>query len=88
MIEVSCSSDQANIQVSIKDEGMGIKEEDQKRLFERFYRISTSHRENISGFGIGLYLSKEIVERHGGKIWVESESGKGSIFTFALPAAV
>lgn len=87
MIEVSCSSSNASIQVSIKDEGMGIKEEDQKRLFERFYRISTSHRENISGFGIGLYLSKEIVERHQGKIWVESASGKGSTFTFSLPAA-
>jgi signal transduction histidine kinase len=86
MVEVSCSSKSAVIQVSIKDEGMGIKAEDQKRLFERFYRISTSHRENISGFGIGLYLSKEIVERHNGKIWVESESGKGSTFTFSLPA--
>ncbi len=88
MIEVSCSSDQEKIQVSIKDEGMGIKEEDQKRLFERFYRISTSHRENISGFGIGLYLSKEIIERHQGRIWVESESGTGSTFSFSLPAAV
>lgn len=85
-IEVSCSSAQDNIQVSIRDEGMGIKEEDRKHLFERFYRISTSHRENISGFGIGLYLSKEIVERHGGKIWLESESGIGSTFSFSLPA--
>lgn len=88
LIEVSCGSRDENIQVSIRDEGMGIKEEDRKRLFERFYRISTSHRENISGFGIGLYLSKEIVERHGGKIWVESESGIGSTFTFSLPASV
>lgn len=88
LIEVSCQSDMQNILVSIKDEGMGIKAEDQKRLFERFYRISTSHRENISGFGIGLYLSKEIVERHDGRIWVESESGKGSTFTFSLPAVV
>jgi two-component system sensor histidine kinase VicK len=88
LIEVSCSSDDENIQVSIRDEGMGIKEEDRKHLFERFYRISTSHRENISGFGIGLYLSKEIVERHGGKIWLESESGIGSTFTFSLPANV
>jgi two-component system sensor histidine kinase VicK len=88
LIEVSCSSAQDHIQVSIRDEGMGIKEEDRKHLFERFYRISTSHRENISGFGIGLYLSKEIVERHDGKIWLESQSGIGSTFTFSLPANV
>lgn len=85
MIEVSCSSADGDIQVSIRDQGMGIKEEDRKRLFERFYRISTSHRENISGFGIGLYLSKEIVVRHNGKIWLESEPGVGSTFTFSLP---
>ena len=86
VILVSCNADQNRIVVHIKDEGMGIKEEDQARLFQRFYRISTSHRENISGFGIGLYLSKEIVERHEGEIWVESESGKGSTFSFSLPA--
>lgn len=84
-IEITCDSDDQQIRVSIKDEGMGIKESDRHRLFERFYRISTSHRENISGFGIGLYLSKEIIQRHSGKIWVESESGKGSTFTFSLP---
>jgi len=87
-IEVSCNADPENIQVSIRDEGMGIKAEDRKHLFERFYRISTSHRENISGFGIGLYLSKEIVERHGGKIWLDSESGIGSTFSFSLPTNV
>ena len=85
-VEVTCLSEGDTIKVSVKDEGMGIKESDQVKLFERFYRISTSHRQNISGFGIGLYLSKEIVERHDGYIWLESKSGKGSVFTFVLPA--
>ncbi len=86
VILVSCNADQEHVEVQIKDEGMGIKTEDQAKLFQRFYRIATSHRENISGFGIGLYLSKEIVERHEGKIWVESEAAKGSTFSFSLPA--
>lgn len=85
-VEVDCKSEGEMIKVSVTDEGMGIKESDQVKLFERFYRISTSHRQNISGFGIGLYLSKEIIERHNGKIWLESKSGKGSVFTFVLPA--
>jgi two-component system sensor histidine kinase VicK len=84
-IEINCQLEAEVIKVTVKDEGMGIKEADRTKLFERFYRISTSHRQNISGFGIGLYLSKEIIERHEGKIWVDSESGKGSVFTFILP---
>lgn len=82
-IEISCKLSDAEVEVQIKDEGIGIKPEDIEKLFERYYRVQGNH--TISGFGIGLYLSAEIVERHGGRIWAESEEGKGSVFHFTLP---
>jgi PAS domain S-box-containing protein len=72
-----------NIRVSVNDEGMGIKAEYLEKLFERFYRVE--QESTIGGFGIGLYLSAEIIEAHGGKIWAESEFGQGSTFYFELP---
>lgn len=84
-IEVKCETAATSIQISIKDEGIGIHPRDAKRLFERYYRIESDKTQNISGLGIGLYLSAEIIQRHDGKIWVESTSGKGSTFYFSLP---
>jgi len=74
------------IRVMVKDEGMGIKPENLQKLFERYYRVEQESK--IAGFGIGLYLSTEIIEAHGGKIWAESEYGTGSTFYFELPAVV
>jgi signal transduction histidine kinase len=71
--------------VSIRDEGLGILPEDAKHIFDRYYRVEGNRKLQISGFGIGLYLSAEIIQRHDGRIWVESESGKGSTFYFSLP---
>lgn len=76
------------VHVSVKDDGMGIKPHDMKRLFDRYYRVQSTHTKHISGFGIGLYLSAEIINRHNGKIWVESESGVGSTFHFTIPAGM
>lgn len=84
-IDLRCTMSANEITVSVKDEGMGIKREDVERVFERYYRVKTSHTQMISGFGIGLYLSAEIIQRHDGKIWAESESGVGSTFYFSLP---
>ncbi|WP_205411360.1 ATP-binding protein [Mucilaginibacter pineti] len=84
-IVVSTEIDNNEFTVSIKDEGFGIKQADQEKLFDRYYRVA--NYQNISGFGIGLYLSAEIIESHYGKIWVESELGKGSTFKFSLPKA-
>jgi two-component system sensor histidine kinase VicK len=87
VIAVKCKVHEYDLQVSIKDEGMGIKEHDMEKLFDRYYRIQTNHTRNISGFGIGLYLCAEIIKQHHGKIWVDSESGVGSTFHFSLPVA-
>ncbi len=84
-IQISYSQVNNMLQMSVKDEGMGISPEDSKKLFDRYYRINSSHTKNISGFGIGLYLSAEIIKRHSGKIWVESEKSKGSTFHFSIP---
>lgn len=76
-----------NVLVSVHDEGIGISQQDIEKLFERYYRVQTEHTKNISGFGVGLYLSAEIVGRHGGRIWAESEKEAGSTFYFTLPLA-
>lgn len=85
-IQVSCRKNSEGIEFSVKDEGMGIAEKDIEHLFDRYYRVETPIHNNISGFGIGLYLSAEIVKQHGGKIWAESTPNEGSIFYFTLPA--
>jgi PAS domain S-box-containing protein len=82
-IQIACVQLSGFARVSISDEGMGIDQAELSRLFERYYRVESNN--HISGFGIGLYLSAEIIERHDGKIWAESERGKGSTFYFTLP---
>jgi PAS domain S-box-containing protein len=84
-ISVSCQANEQALTVAVKDEGMGIKPEYIGKVFDRYFRVETSHTRHISGFGIGLYLSAEIIHRHDGQIWVESESGSGSTFYFSLP---
>ncbi len=75
------------LSVSVKDYGIGIAKNDQQKIFERFYRVDGKSEKTFLGFGIGLFISKEIIERHRGCIKVESELGKGSVFTFTLPLA-
>lgn len=84
-IAVSCEIVGPAAQISVTDQGMGIKEQDLEKLFDRFYRVDTQSAQTISGFGIGLYLSAEIVHRHDGKIWAESIPGVGSTFYFSIP---
>jgi len=84
-IEVACVIQNSMAYVSVSDEGMGIAPKDQPHVFDRFYRVESERMSTIKGFGIGLYICKEIIERHGGTIGVESELGKGSTFWFTLP---
>lgn len=83
-VVVSIEKGAGELKVGVKDFGIGIGKKDQKRIFERFFR-SGSVEQKFSGLGIGLYISQEIVRRHGGKMWVESEEGKGSTFYFSIP---
>lgn len=71
--------------VSVQDHGVGIPPEMHERVFERFFRVPDVKLRNYPGMGLGLYITADIVHRHGGKIWVESEPGKGSTFYFTLP---
>jgi signal transduction histidine kinase len=73
------------VRVSVSDTGPGIAAEDQARIFEEFQQTDVGARQ-LEGTGLGLAVSKRLIELHGGRIWVESELGKGSMFTFALPA--
>ena len=74
------------VQTIVRDTGPGIPTEDLDKIFDRFYQVSAS-RGSQAGTGLGLPISKELVELHGGRIWVESEVGVGSTFTFTLAEA-
>lgn len=84
-VKVLIEQKDSTIVTSIQDTGIGIPAEAIPHLFTKFYRVSTSLQEGIKGTGLGLYISKVIVEKHGGEIWVTSEVGKGSTFFFSLP---
>ena len=73
---------------SVQDFGNGIVKTQQNKIFERFYRVTGNNLHTYPGLGLGLFIAKEIIERHSGKIWFESEVGKGSTFYFSLPIAV
>lgn len=84
-VTVKVRKDGTGIVCSISDHGMGIPVEHLPKVFERFHRVDNRDTRKVGGTGIGLYLVKHLVEAHGGKIWVESEVGKGSSFIFTLP---
>jgi PAS domain S-box-containing protein len=71
--------------VSVQDFGIGISKLQQGKIFERLYQVTDLHQKTFPGLGLGLYISREIVRRHKGKIWVKSVKGKGSTFFFSLP---
>ncbi len=76
-----------NVVTHVADTGFGISKDAQAKLFEKFYRVQTDKTRDITGTGLGLFIVKEIMEKMNGKIWVESEEGKGSTFSFSLPRA-
>jgi two-component system sensor histidine kinase VicK len=87
IVEITCTCHNDYLHLKVRDEGMGVKPQDQARLFERFYRVENNQTLTISGFGIGLYLCAEIIQMHNGQIGVESQVGEGSTFYFTLPLA-
>ncbi len=84
-IFIECTSNEQMVTVKVKDSGRGINPEDQDRIFEKYFRVENKQNQIISGFGIGLYLCKEIIDRHNGRLWVESLPDGGSVFIFNLP---
>ena len=81
------SKDAKFIQVDVSDTGIGIPEKDLPRIFERFYRVDKARSRELGGTGLGLSIVKHIIQAHGGEVWVKSEPGKGSIFSFTIPQA-
>ena len=84
-IVVSGEMRQQELLISVTDQGVGIPDEELPLIFDRFYRIKQGQVHSKSGAGLGLSISKGLVEQHGGKIWVESKEGEGSTFRFTLP---
>ncbi|MDP4291823.1 MAG: HAMP domain-containing sensor histidine kinase, partial [Bacteroidota bacterium] len=84
-VNIAARKEQDQVVVSVKDTGVGIPKSSLEKLFRIDKNISTPGTQNEPGTGMGLIISKEFVEKHGGKIWVESEVGKGSVFNFTLP---
>jgi len=84
-IKITAKEDDKNILVSVRDSGIGIPEEKMGNLFQKFYQVDASLSRRYGGTGLGLSITKQLVELQGGKIWVESNEGKGSEFFFTLP---
>ncbi|MHC5214981.1 MAG: sensor histidine kinase, partial [Planctomycetota bacterium] len=83
-VEVTAAEDSEQIRVSVKDNGIGIPQDELARVFDEFYRASNARAKEKDGTGLGLSIAKQIVERHGGKIWAESQLGQGTTVGFTL----
>ena len=86
-VNISVAISPSEVTTSVSDTGVGIPKEAMPHLFTKFFRVSNTMQQASKGTGLGLYIAKSIIEKHNGKIWVESVEGKGSIFYFTLPVA-
>ena len=84
-IGINARQTDGSVEISVSDTGMGIAPGDQATIFEEFRQVGADYSHKVEGTGLGLTLAKKFVELHGGRIWVTSELGKGSTFSFTLP---
>ncbi len=87
LVQVGVQATDTTVCFYVRDEGLGIPADEQTRIFEKFYRLDPEMTRGIGGTGLGLYICSELLERMDGRIWVESQEGVGSTFSFELPAA-
>ena len=85
-IDVRAAMNDSMAKISVTDTGVGIAPEDQEAIFEEFRQVGTADKK-VEGTGLGLALSRKFIELHGGRIWVQSQPGKSSTFSFTLPAS-
>ena len=85
LVELSLSQRKRNVELSVRDTGIGIDAKDQEKIFERFYRVNDDRNRKTGGTGLGLNIAQMIVKRHGGSITLRSVPGKGSVFSICLP---
>jgi two-component system, OmpR family, phosphate regulon sensor histidine kinase PhoR len=86
-VEVGVEEEDGFVRFHVRDEGLGVAPEDQERIFEKFYRADPQMVRGVGGTGLGLYICKELIDRMGGRIWVEPNGDRGSNFVFDLPTA-
>ncbi len=84
-VDIRITSNENTVLFSVQDYGIGINQDAQAHIFEQYYRSIEASHQKYPGLGVGLYITSEIIKRHNGQIWVESEQGKGSTFSFSLP---
>ncbi|RFM31846.1 ATP-binding protein [Chitinophaga silvisoli] len=84
-IRIGSRKEEEGVRVSVQDEGLGIPEGDIDKIFERFFRVTAKNMDTYPGMGLGLYISRKIVEKHKGRIFVQSKEGEGTVFSFMLP---
>ena len=84
-IGIQAKQADGSVEISVSDTGIGISSEDQAKIFEEFRQLGSDYAHKVEGTGLGLTLAKKFVELHGGRIWVTSEVGRGSAFSFTLP---
>jgi two-component system, OmpR family, sensor histidine kinase VicK len=86
-VHISLERQEGRVLFGVRDEGLGIPLHEQKRIFEKFYRLDPDLTRGVGGTGLGLYICRELVRRMGGRIWVASREDEGSTFFFELPIA-
>ena len=84
-IKIGLHQDTEGVRLFVEDNGLGINKEHQKRVFDKFYRVSTGNVHNVKGFGLGLFYVREICKQHGWKVGLQSEPGKGSTISIVIP---